>query len=129
MEVKQIKKNSTSCFISKLSDNCSRLYLTYVKDNLQDILHICSHCFPFNFILPSQLPSSFKGRHGKLRCFASLTLQNIRWFAVISNMDLNEEQDASVLMAQDVTKMPLAFIYEERFGETGPTAAFSVVPD
>jgi len=67
-------------------------------------LHPGSHYFPFEFTLPQRLPSSFKGKHGRLRYFVKMTLctaggphpTRTSKFAVIGSLDLNAEPDAAV---------------------------------
>ena len=74
------------------------------KDNNDDLLHSGSHYFPFEFTLPPKLPSSFKGKHGRLRYYVRLTIctpggpnhERTSKFAVISSLDLNKEPDALV---------------------------------
>ena len=80
------------------------------KDNNDDLLHSGSHYFPFEFTLPPKLPSSFKGKHGRLRYYVRLTIctpggpnhERTSKFAVISSLDLNKEPDALVRY----TKLP-----------------------
>ena len=72
-------------------------------------LHAGSHYFPFEFTLPQKLPSSFKGKHGRLRYYVRMTVyshgvfshggphtERTSKFAVIGALDLNNEPDASV---------------------------------
>ena len=74
------------------------------KDNDDDLLHSGSHYFPFEFTLPPKLPSSFKGKHGRLRYYVRLTIctpggpnhERTSKFAVVSTLDLNKEPDALV---------------------------------
>ena len=78
------------------------------KDNNDDLLHSGSHYFPFEFTLPPKLPSSFKGKHGRLRYYVRLTIctpggpnhERTSKFAVISSLDLNKEPDALVRYTQ-----------------------------
>ncbi|WAR09057.1 ARRD2-like protein, partial [Mya arenaria] len=44
------------------------------KDCSDDLLHAGSHYFPFEFTLPAKLPSSFKGKHGRLRYYVRMTI-------------------------------------------------------
>lgn len=68
------------------------------------LLHPGSHYFPFEFTLPKRLPSSFKGKHGRLRYYVRMTVctpvgphhERTSKFAVVSNLDLNAEPDAAV---------------------------------
>jgi len=68
------------------------------------VLHSGSHYFPFEFTLPQKAPSSFKGKHGRLRYFARMTIctpggphpTRTSKFAVIGCLDLNSEPDAAV---------------------------------
>lgn len=68
------------------------------------MLHPGSHYFPFEFTLPQKLPSSFKGKHGRLRYFVKMTIcsaggphpARTSKFAVIGSLDLNKEPDAAV---------------------------------
>ncbi|XP_052811831.1 arrestin domain-containing protein 4-like isoform X2 [Mya arenaria] len=79
------------------------------KDCSDDLLHAGSHYFPFEFTLPAKLPSSFKGKHGRLRYYVRMTIttpggphhERTSKFAVISNLDLNKEPDASLPVEND----------------------------
>ncbi|KAL4233432.1 Arrestin domain-containing protein 1 [Mactra antiquata] len=79
------------------------------KDSNDDLLHSGSHYFPFEFSLPPKLPSSFKGKHGRLRYYVRMTIttpggphhERTSKFAVISNLDLNKEPDASLPVEND----------------------------
>ncbi|KAK3691427.1 hypothetical protein RRG08_036230 [Elysia crispata] len=75
----------------------------------EGILHSGSHYFPFEFTLPQKLPSSFKGKHGRLRYYVRMSVysqgvfsqsgphtERTSKFAVIGALDLNTEPDASV---------------------------------
>ncbi|KAK3593214.1 hypothetical protein CHS0354_002745 [Potamilus streckersoni] len=75
----------------------------------EDLLNPGSHYFPFEFTLPSKLPSSFKGKHGRLRYFVRMTIctpggphhERTSKFAVISSLDLNAEPDAALPVESD----------------------------
>ncbi|XP_076466753.1 arrestin domain-containing protein 3-like [Babylonia areolata] len=83
--------------------------------NDEGILHTGSHYFPFEFSLPPKLPSSFKGKHGRLRYYVRMTLythgfftsagslhaERTSKFAVIGALDLNSEPDASLPVEND----------------------------
>lgn len=79
------------------------------KDNDDDLLHSGSHYFPFEFTLPPKLPSSFKGKHGRLRYYVRLTIctpggpnhERTSKFAVVSTLDLNKEPDAMLPVEND----------------------------
>lgn len=84
------------------------------KDSNDDLLHSGSHYFPFEFTLPPKLPSSFKGKHGRLRYYVRMTIttpggphhERTSKFAVISNLDLNKEPDASVRTCFFINSLP-----------------------
>ncbi|KAJ8314490.1 hypothetical protein KUTeg_006640 [Tegillarca granosa] len=73
------------------------------------MLHPGSHYFPFEFTLPQKLPSSFKGKHGRLRYFVKMTIcsaggphpARTSKFAVIGSLDLNKEPDAALPVEND----------------------------
>ncbi|CAC5399455.1 unnamed protein product [Mytilus coruscus] len=73
------------------------------------VLHSGSHYFPFEFTLPQKAPSSFKGKHGRLRYFARMTIctpggphpTRTSKFAVIGCLDLNNEPDAAYPVEND----------------------------
>ncbi|KAK6170484.1 hypothetical protein SNE40_018868 [Patella caerulea] len=75
----------------------------------EGLLHPGSHYFPFEFSLPSKLPSSFKGKHGRLRYFVRMTIyspggphhERTSKFAVIGSLDLNAEPDAALPVEND----------------------------
>lgn len=80
-------------------------YVTGEKDTSDGaVLHSGSHYFPFEFTLPPKAPSSFKGKHGRLRYYARMTIctpggphpTRTSKFAVIGCLDLNSEPDAAV---------------------------------
>ena len=68
------------------------------------MLHEGSHYFPFEFTLPSHLPSSFKGKHGRLRYFVRMTIctsggphpTRTSKFGVQGSLDLNAEPNTAV---------------------------------
>lgn len=75
----------------------------------EGLLHAGSHYFPFEFKLPPHLPSSFKGKHGRLRYFVRLSVyshgifsqgtpqtERTSKFAVLGALDLTKEPDAAV---------------------------------
>ncbi|XP_060084282.1 arrestin domain-containing protein 2-like [Ylistrum balloti] len=72
-------------------------------------LHPGSHYFPFEFTLPQRLPSSFKGKHGRLRYFVKMTIctaggphpTRTSKFAVLGALDLNAEPDAALPVEND----------------------------
>ncbi|KAL3884103.1 hypothetical protein ACJMK2_030325 [Sinanodonta woodiana] len=80
------------------------LFVQSDKGSDEDLLNPGSHYFPFEFTLPSKLPSSFKGKHGRLRYFVRMTIctpggphhERTSKFAVISSLDLNAEPDAAL---------------------------------
>ncbi|XP_064602021.1 arrestin domain-containing protein 17-like [Liolophura sinensis] len=73
------------------------------------LMHAGSHYFPFEFTLPQKLPSSFKGKHGRLRYFCRMTIcthggphhEKCGKFGVISVLDLNAEPDAGLPVEND----------------------------
>ncbi|KAK3098104.1 hypothetical protein FSP39_016146 [Pinctada imbricata] len=73
------------------------------------LLHEGSHYFPFEFTLPAKLPSSFKGKHGRLRYYVRMTIctaggphpARTSKFAVIGSMDLNSEPDSALPVEND----------------------------
>ncbi|XP_046353992.1 arrestin domain-containing protein 2-like isoform X1 [Haliotis cracherodii] len=75
----------------------------------EGLLHPGSHYFPFEFVLPSKLPSSFKGKHGRLRYFVRMTIyspggphhERTSKFAVIGALDLNSEPDSALPVEND----------------------------
>nr|KAG5696810.1 hypothetical protein BaRGS_012833 [Batillaria attramentaria] len=80
----------------------------------EGFLHPGSHYFPFEFTLPPKLPSSFKGKHGRLRYYVRMTVysqgvfsqtgphtERTSKFAVIGSLDLNNEPDASLPVEND----------------------------
>uniref|UniRef100_A0A0B6ZNE3 Arrestin C-terminal-like domain-containing protein n=2 Tax=Arion vulgaris TaxID=1028688 RepID=A0A0B6ZNE3_9EUPU len=82
--------------------------------NDEGMLHSGSHYFPFEFTLPPRLPSSFKGKHGRLRYYVRMSVysrdvflqagphtERISKFAVIGALDLNGEPDASLPVEND----------------------------
>lgn len=74
------------------------------KNSQGAMLHEGSHYFPFEFTLPSHLPSSFKGKHGRLRYFVRMTIctsggphpTRTSKFGVQGSLDLNGEPNAAV---------------------------------
>ncbi|BFZ25244.1 hypothetical protein BsWGS_28283 [Bradybaena similaris] len=82
--------------------------------NDEGVLHSGSHYFPFEFTLPQKLPSSFKGKHGRLRYYVRMSVytqdmfsqstphtERTSKFAVIGALDLNHEPDASLPVEND----------------------------
>ncbi|XP_041354950.1 arrestin domain-containing protein 2-like [Gigantopelta aegis] len=77
--------------------------------NDEGLLHPGSHYFPFEFVLPQKLPSSFKGKHGRLRYFVRMTIyspggphhERASKFAVIGALDLNSEPDSALPVEND----------------------------
>lgn len=80
----------------------------------EGVLHSGSHYFPFEFVLPQKLPSSFKGKHGRLRYYVRMSVyskgvfpqsgphtERTSKFAVIGALDLNNEPDASLPVEND----------------------------
>ena len=102
---------------SKIVSLCKELMIFGLfsgdKDCNDDLLHAGSHYFPFEFTLPTKLPSSFKGKHGRLRYYVRLTIctpggphhERSSKFAVISNLDLNKEPDASVSLLEPLESL------------------------
>ena len=64
-----------------------------------------THTYPFNYVLPPNLPSSFESDFGRIRYTAKAILDR-PWkfdhetkvaFTVVSHFDLNKEPKASVI--------------------------------
>lgn len=79
------------------------------KNSQGAMLHEGSHYFPFEFTLPSHLPSSFKGKHGRLRYFVRMTIctsggphpTRTSKFGVQGSLDLNGEPNAALSVEND----------------------------
>lgn len=86
-------------------ENCKFVLFSGEDSNSQGaMLHEGSHYFPFEFTLPSHLPSSFKGKHGRLRYFVRMTIctsggphpTRTSKFGVQGSLDLNAEPNTAV---------------------------------
>lgn len=74
----------------------TKMFLVGEKGEFQ--LEFGEYIYPFNFSLPHQLPSTFKGKYGKV-CYTAKVKINIPWkmnkekeimFKIISSINLNE---------------------------------------
>ena len=97
--IRQFYSKEDICFISSQDSDDAQMHPAGV------------HPYNFNFNLPQGLPSSFEGEYGYVRyeCYAKIDRP---WkfdhstrvaFTVISHLDLNQEQNALMLMVRKLT--------------------------
>ncbi len=67
------------------------------------------HRYPFELLLPSDLPASFKGEYGYVKYEATAIIEKSAWksdyrtnmiFSVLGNLDLNREPSALRVRSQ-----------------------------
>ncbi|KAK3096667.1 hypothetical protein FSP39_002241 [Pinctada imbricata] len=77
-------------------------------------LHAGDHYYPFEFVLPPTLPSSFEVNHGSVRYFVKIKIDRPSWhkdyklttpFTVLSHLDLNFEENAMQPNQMNESKM------------------------
>ncbi|CAH1723996.1 unnamed protein product [Aphis gossypii] len=107
----------------------SKMFLVGEKGEFQ--LEVGEYIYPFNFSLPHQLPSTFKGRHGKV-CYTAKVKINIPWkmnkekeimFKIVSSINLNEDPS----LAEPKKEIKEKF-YCCCFCKSGPLALIVCIP-
>lgn len=91
------------------------LSTTDLGDRNEYILKPGLHTFPFSFVLPLEIPSSFEGEHGHVRYIAKGTIDRSwsfndhtkRAFTVIGLLDLNKLPLADVSSCKNFIKKVL----------------------
>lgn len=78
------------------------LSTTDLGDRDEYILKPGLHTFPFSFVLPLEIPSSFEGEHGHVRYIAKGTIDR-SW-----SFNDHTKRAFTVIGLQDLNKLPLA---------------------
>lgn len=99
------------------------LSTTDLGDRDEYILKPGLHTFPFSFVLPLEIPSSFEGEHGHVRYIAKGTIDRSwsfndhtkRAFTVIGLLDLNKLPLADVSSCKSLLRRYCSDLLEIQF--------------